>query len=344
MPTESTRSGIAVPGAPAIPGLRFRLYRGREDLPAMAEVGRAAAAADGDRDPFSIERMAVDYANLTNSDPFEDFLLAEVDERLVAWSRVEWKDDTDGSRGYLSVGRVHPAWRRRGIGRSMLRYGEQRLRAIAAGHEFDARRWLVTWSREGEAEARRLYEAEGYRQVRAYRLMVRPHLEDISIPPMPEGLEVRPVERDGVRAVFDAAVEAFRDHFGELDGSDAEFTRWTHDPSFRREMLVVAYDGQEVAGAVQAAIDHEENELHGSQRGWTDPVFVREPWRRRGLASALLGRALVVLRERGMTAAQLEVDTQNQNQAVTLYERHGFRPASTTTEWRKPMEVGSPQG
>jgi mycothiol synthase len=340
MSTEAYRA-LGLTEAPAVPGLRLRRYRGPEDIPTMAAVGRAAAAADGDQNPFSVERMTVDYANLTNSDPHEDIVLAEVGDRVVAYGRVQWLDNTDGSRGYLSVGWVHPDWRRRGIGRAMLRHNQRRLATIAANQPFDGRRWYVTWAREGEAEAQRLYAAEGYRVVRLYRLMVRPHLEDIGVPPMPEGLEVRPVAADGVRPVFDAAAEAFRDHFGEMDGSDAEFRRWTGDPAFDREMLVVAYDGDEVAGAVQASIDPEENAVNGYLRGWTDPVFVRRPWRRRGVASALLGRALVVLRERGMTSAQLEVDTANPHEALSLYERHGFRPHGTTTEWRKPLELAA---
>ena len=51
---------------------------------------------------------------------------------------------------------------------------------------------------------------------------------------------------------------------------------------------------------------------------------MRRPWRRRGLASALIGRTLVALRDRGMTAAQLGVDSENPNEALTLYQRHRF--------------------
>lgn len=68
---------------------------------------------------------------------------------------------------------------------------------------------------------------------------------------------------------------------------------------------------------------------------------MRRPWRRRGLASALLGRALVGLRDAGMTSAQLDVDTENENQALTLYERHGFVTDRQATEWHKPLEPGA---
>ena len=68
-----------------------------------------------------------------------------------------------------------------------------------------------------------------------------------------------------------------------------------------------------------------------------DPIWVRRPWRRRGLASALLGRALLVLRDNDMTSAQLDVDSENANQAFTLYERQGFEADREACEWLKPL-------
>jgi hypothetical protein len=38
-----------------------------------------------------------------------------------------------------------------------------------------------------------------------------------------------------------------------------------------------------------------------------------------------------------MTSAQLDVDSQNENDAPTLYERHGFRPDRTASEWHKAL-------
>ena len=53
-----------------------------------------------------------------------------------------------------------------------------------------------------------------------------------------------------------------------------------------------------------------------SSRGYIAGVWTRRPYRRRGLARALLARVLVLLRERGMTSAYLGVDGLNPNQAV----------------------------
>jgi GNAT superfamily N-acetyltransferase len=58
---------------------------------------------------------------------------------------------------------------------------------------------------------------------------------------------------------------------------------------------------------------------------------------RRGLARALIARALVVLRDRGMIGAILEVDSANDTGALGLYESAGFRVEHRSSSWRKPM-------
>ena len=71
------------------------------------------------------------------------------------------------------------------------------------------------------------------------------------------------------------------------------------------------------------------------QSSTTVSVFTRRPWRKRGLASALIGRSLELLRERGMTSAVLGVDADNPTGALALYERAGFEPSYRASAWRK---------
>jgi mycothiol synthase len=66
-------------------------------------------------------------------------------------------------------------------------------------------------------------------------------------------------------------------------------------------------------------------------------VSVRRPWRRRGLASALIARSMVVLRGRGMAIAALGVDAENPTGALGVYERLGFRPHRTWVTYRKSL-------
>jgi ribosomal protein S18 acetylase RimI-like enzyme len=178
---------------------------------------------------------------------------------------------------------------------------------------------------------------EGYEPVRWFFDMVRPTLDDIPEPPLPEGIELRPVSQDQLRQLWEADVEAFRDHWGGFDASEARYQEWLNDPKFDPSLFVVAWDGDQIAGGVINEVNETENAAFNRRRGWLASVFVRRPWRRRGLARAVVARSLAVLRERGMTSAGLGVDADNPTGALRLYEQVGFEPEYRSTAFRKPM-------
>jgi ribosomal protein S18 acetylase RimI-like enzyme len=69
--------------------------------------------------------------------------------------------------------------------------------------------------------------------------------------------------------------------------------------------------------------------------GWTERIFVRKPWRKRGIAKALIAKSLIVLREQGMEAGALGVDTENPSGALKLYESMGYEINNQFTFYRK---------
>jgi ribosomal protein S18 acetylase RimI-like enzyme len=89
-------------------------------------------------------------------------------------------------------------------------------------------------------------------------------------------------------------------------------------------------------------LDEAQNEQYGRKRGYTQDIFVRRPWRRRGLARSLLVRSIEMFREMGMEETALGVDTQNPSGAFRLYESVGYRPARRHTFFNKPMDCELP--
>jgi mycothiol synthase len=161
--------------------------------------------------------------------------------------------------------------------------------------------------------------------VRYSFLMVRPNLDDLPDSPMPDGLEIRPVRREHMRQIFDAEVEAFRDHWGASLPTEADFQQFVTDPvEGNPAHWQVAWDGDQVAGMVRGYVNEKENEHFGRRRGWVENISVRRPWRRRGLARALIAACISSLREAGMTEGALGVDTENPSGALRLYESCGF--------------------
>jgi mycothiol synthase len=340
MSTYKNRNGnIVIPGAPAIPGLAFRLFHGEADYPAMVAVIAGSKEADQIERTESVEEIALQYRHLVNSDPEQDMLFVEVDGQVVGYSRVWWEQEENGPRRYFQLNQLLPQWRGDGLRRAMLDYCEGHLREIATGHPANGPRVFEAWAADTETHWESVLVEAGYQVVRYGLTMTRPTLEHIPDLPLPDGLEVQPVRPDQYRLVWDAANEAFRDHWGntEQEGCEENYQHWMEHPTFQPHLWQVAWDGDQVAGMVLNFIDEDENREYGRKRGWTEGICVRRPYRRRGLAKALIARSFQVLKDKGMTEAGLGCDAENINGAVHLYRSMGFEPIKRHIGYRKPM-------
>jgi mycothiol synthase len=334
---DAQQSPIAVPGAPAIPGLVFRRFRGEADYPVMVAILDACNDADRLEYINTLEEIAWVFAHLRNCDPERDMLFAEVEGRTVAFSRVWWVEEGTGERLYISLGFVHPDWRRRDLGAAMLRYNERHLRDIAREHPAEIPKRFRVWATDRETGAQALFRAAGYKPVRHYIMMARPSAQALPDAPLPAGLEVRPVAPDHHRAIWEAMWEARRDHWGYVEPTEQDYDRWIGGRLFSPTLWKVAWEGEEVAGMVLNRLDLAENEIYRRERGYTQDVFVRRAWRRRGLARSLLVQSIRMFRDMGMEETALGVDTQNPSGALGLYESLGYRQVWRHTFHHKEM-------
>jgi GNAT superfamily N-acetyltransferase len=318
-------------------GIELRPYAGEADLVEIARLENAEATADGLQRRTTVEEMAAYFGHPSASfDPDRDVTMAEIDGRVVAYTQREVVDTTDGHREYRLDGVVDPPWRRRGIGGVLLAENERLARRLAA-EERPASPVLGSWSWESQHGDVAVLRAAGFEPARWFFDMVRPNLDDIPDVALPDGLEIRPIDVSLARRVWDADIEAFADHWGGFDHSEAQLQRWLDDPNTDLSIWVVAFDGDEVAAGVLNGIDEDQNAALGVRRGWLQSVFTRRQWRRRGLATALIAHSLGVLKGRGQTSAALGVDAANPSGALGLYEGLGFAVAERAIAWRKAM-------
>lgn len=336
------REQLMRPPAPTIPGLVLRPFRGPADYGGIARVVNVASAGDGSEHVVSTEAIANDYEHVSNCDLTHDMLVAVVEDEMVAYVRGEWWDEVGGPLIYGLVHRIDPAWRGRGLGRYLLGWIEMRMAEVAAAHDPARPKFHQFYIPETASYYTTLLTDAGYQPFRYGLDMVRPSLDDIPDFPLPAGLEVRPVLPEHYRAIWDADVEAFRDHYGFAEPAPGDYDHWLHDTDvFQPELWQVAWDvaTNEVAGQVRTFIDHAENEKCGRRRGYTEFISVRRPYRRRGLARALIARSLLAQREAGMTESALGVDSQSLTGATRVYEDCGFRTVARNVIYRKPLEV-----
>ena len=331
---------LPVPHRPDVRGLRFRHWHGLEDLVGMAAANQLARDEAGVEDVIDVDRMTEAYLHLTNCDLARDLLIVERDGRTIGYVRLEWRDLTNGERQFFGLCVLAPAERGQGIGQAMLSWSENRLTEIAASVPNDRPGQLFGYTYSTDVAGRALLEKNGWRQVARGYEMVRPNLDAVPTIELPEGITVRDVEETDRRAIWEAARDAFRDHRDEQEWSEEDWATFPVElPDL--SLWVIAFDGDEVAGGILNNIDPAANAHHGRARGVLASVWTGARWRRRGLAKALIARSLVRLRERGMTSAYLGVDGANPNQAMDLYAGLGFEVATSTIDWRKPLDAGT---
>ncbi len=111
-------------------------------------------------------------------------------------------------------------------------------------------------------------------------------------------------------------MEAFSEEWGYRP---VTFEEWVGNevevPSFDPGLWLLATEGDEAVGALTGVV--------WGDRGWVGELGVLAPWRRRGIASALLRRAFATFASRGLPRVMLNVDSENSTGAVRLYERRG---------------------
>jgi mycothiol synthase len=331
---------ITIPNAPNIEGLIFRKWRGPEDLPGMRDALNASEVADGLERVVTVEELANSYRHLRNSNLDTDFAIAEINGEIVGYVRVEWFQNAAKERIYTHVAFFKPEWRRKGLGTALLAWAENRLREIASEHPNDGAKYFDRFVNDKSVGLEVMLQKADYKPARYGVNMVRPTLDDIPDNPLPAGLEVRPVTPNHYRLIWDAADEAFQDHWGYSPSSEEEYQMWLNDKTiFTPELWKIAWDVEknEIAGQVRGFINHVENETFNRKRGYCEFISTRRPWRKRGLASALISLTLKEFKDRGMAESALGADAENLSGAVKIYRDAGFCETSRATLYRKSL-------
>jgi mycothiol synthase len=334
--TANVSAEIRPADAPEIPGLQFRAVDLDHDLADIVELMTIVHIADKIDWLPTVDDLRNDLVHRSNFDISRDMLAAEIDGRLVALTEtnIAVRDEV---AVHQMDGWVLPDQRRRGIGRVLLRWTERRAREAASDWLGAERHEFGTWMDDRNLGGIAMLESEGYKRVRHGFMMVRSLADSIPDAPLPDGLEIRPVTEGDHRRIWDADSEAFRDHWDALQRTEEDYLGWFSMPNLDTSLWRVAWDGDEIAGSVWNCIWTEENERLGVKRGWLEHISVRRPWRRRGLATALIAESLRTLRDRDLTEAALGVDAENISGALGLYESLGFRRHQTGISYRKPM-------
>ena len=332
------REDIDRTGLPILPDVTYRRLRGKDDFSQMASAMTRSREADGVEMATAVEDLAAAYEHPTDFDPASDVLVVEAYGSIIGLART-WRDRrVDGTLVYGHSVELVPEWRERGLREALFAYNERHARALAGQDLREGSRVLVLWANDEENEWKALALAHGYRPVQHEIDLVR-SLEDILEAPLPAGVEVRPVTPNDYRAVWNTGREASRWmwNYSESRWDDAHFEAFKRSPEFQPDLWQIAWDGETLVATVLPFILEEENRRYGLRQGHTESVYVREGYRGKGIARALLARSLRVLKERGMEQATLGMEVENPHDPLRLYEGMGFTVVKHFTWYEKSL-------
>jgi ribosomal protein S18 acetylase RimI-like enzyme len=332
-------SAISITDIPSIEGLFFRSITGEEDAHALHAVHTGRITRDKvDRllhheDLPSLDRLRRDLSEAVAEGEQDQWLVAQIHERVVGYSQLESWHEEDPVWVYLIEGWVLPQWRGKGIGTAMLHWGEKMARQGAAAEHPNERFEFAANASCTEQDATALLLNEGY-YVGFTSLEMQFDMATTlpETPPLPEGLEVRPVLPEHYPLIVSSIIECYHNAFpgGRFRGTfdrvahySAEFQKPKYDPN----LWYVAWDGNEVAGQVLLVIEYDQV--------YVREVSVRPAWRRKGLARTLMIRALRDMRERGEKVIWTDTFAEYQTRAVDLYLSLGFAVAKEFPRYRK---------
>jgi ribosomal protein S18 acetylase RimI-like enzyme len=221
---------------------------------------------------------------------------------------------------YDGDGWVHPDAFGRGVGAAIVDWIETRA------HELGAPETRIGILRADERAAC-LLRRRGFEPIRSFFRMVIELDREPEPPAWPEGFEVAPLGLGQERELYQVLEDAFVDHWGHLPRT---YEEWLATHEIEHDLcFLVRTDGEVAAGALCR------RELFGM--GWVDVLGTRRPYRRRGLAEALLRHVFRELYVRGARQVGLGVDAENPTGATRLYERVGMRVASASDVYAKTL-------
>ncbi len=276
-----------------------RLHRASEPLDRAGRICDAIALQERWRHP--------------GSNPERDCLIAEAGGTVAGYTLRSLPQGTDQC---LVDGVIHPAWRRRGIGRQLLRRTADEARQ-AGGRTLELR------ARDDEPGLVAFCEALGFRLARTWHRM---WLEPLRIPSFafPAGYSWRYFRPRQDEAPYAEIVNAtFGEHWGMGPTTVERVAHMVSKPGFRYTDILFATCQREIVGVCSTRFFEREVGARRFSAAHIGPVGVQAAHRCQGLARAMLTACLRQCRRQRIQAAELDVDEGNAA-AIHVYADCGF--------------------
>jgi mycothiol synthase len=289
---------------------------------------------------FSLEILTNDYL-APGFDPEKNLHLIFNSNGSLAACVEFWDDQTPLVHPYVFI-IIDPEYEDQQLEDYLLEWAEQKsiqtldqtppeLRVAMRSHAFNA----IKSSGAAKKNA-------GMRQIRhSFRMMIEMD-EPPPEPVWPDGIRLRSYDPDrDLRSIYQIDEEVFQDHFGYVPEPEEEgYERFAHHmtgtDAYDPTLWFLAVDGEEIAGICICRKYGDE----GKDTGHVSILGVRRPWRRKGIALALLQHAFGEFYRRGKRKVDLGVDAESLTGAVDLYQKAGMRVLRRFDLYEKELRQG----
>lgn len=165
--------------------------------------------------------------------------------------------------------------------------------------------------------------SKGFASCEGIYNMTRDLSEPIAEAAPPEGLKIVEwrMETREERAKY---IEAYNIVFPERTWNVEGLEHFMKSDMWVGGTIITAFDGDDIAGGVMLYWKTDGEAEDGNKQAYTENIFVMPKWRKKGVASCMIGKGLSYLAQRGAKTALLQVRANN-IRALDIYKRMGYK-------------------
>jgi mycothiol synthase len=271
-------------------------------------------------------------------DAVNDTLGLWAEDRMIGFAKVQSSQTVVDVDRVRTEGTIHPEWRRRGLGTTLMHWIIQRAGELHTAKHPDVPGVVSSGTITTNVGADRMLRQLGFEESRYFFDMKRPLDQPVPEAALPEGFRLERFDPSLDEALRVTHNEAFRDHWGStpLD-QDSWRARLTGGRAFRGNVSYVVLDGDTIATYVLGYEWEADTEANGIRDLYIGQVGTRRAYRGKGLARAALAKVLTEGARAGYQRASLGVDADNPTGALGLYESLGFTQHSKWITYSRPL-------
>ncbi|MBM2623327.1 GNAT family N-acetyltransferase [Actinoplanes sp. LDG1-06] len=272
-------------------------------------------------------------------DPYTDLQrgsLAAFDGDVMAgFMKTRYQPTGEDIQRVVMDGGVAPAYRRQGLGATLVKAGVTAAKEQHARHGSTLKLAIDIHKPESMAGLPELMESQGFVPVGCYQHMQHPLGDQIRDVPVPAGLRVEPWSERNDEEFRLIRNEAFADDRLRSPMTADSWKSKIINQTFRPTVSFLLRD--EASGAPAGMLVTMSWDADTAATGIRDARFMliatQPAYRKRGVAGALIGQALRTAADEGYDRALVEADSENAFGAVRLYEKAGFTPKLRFVNW-----------